>query len=298
MKKVILFIVLGLLLAPLSVFASLASDLSGMILLQVEENGEAWYVYPENLEKYYLGRPADAFNIMRELGLGIAHETLVPYLAGTFPSNLSGMIMLDVESHGEAYYVYPNDLRGYYLGRPKDAFDVMRQLGLGISNVNLDQINIAESSTLPERELLKQQIPYYDIEMRVFELINAHRESIGSQALERNQDMADIARPHSVNMATVVYEQSHTGFDQRFEQVALKVPDYNGGAENLAWNYSSDPAQQALTWWLGSPGHKYSLENDFYDLTGVGVAKADDGKYYITQLFANIDDVMMGEEWY
>ncbi|MDD4412584.1 MAG: hypothetical protein PHR00_02980 [Patescibacteria group bacterium] len=49
---------------------------SGKILLQVESNGEAWYVYPTDKKRYYLGRPADAFFIMRELGLGISNADL------------------------------------------------------------------------------------------------------------------------------------------------------------------------------------------------------------------------------
>ncbi|MEA2088394.1 MAG: serine protease, partial [Patescibacteria group bacterium] len=47
---------------------NLSKRVSGNILLQVEKNGEGWYVYPDNKKKYYLGRPADAFNVMRKLG--------------------------------------------------------------------------------------------------------------------------------------------------------------------------------------------------------------------------------------
>ncbi|MEK7122773.1 MAG: hypothetical protein AAB855_02850, partial [Patescibacteria group bacterium] len=50
--------------------------LAGSILLQVEEKGEAWYVHPVNLKRYFLGRPADAFRVMRELGLGISNADL------------------------------------------------------------------------------------------------------------------------------------------------------------------------------------------------------------------------------
>lgn len=126
----------------ISVDSNLSNRLKGMILLQVEENGEAWYVYPDDLNKYYLGRPADAFDIMRGLGLGIAHNTLQGYLNSTFPSRLSGKILLDVEANGEAYYVYPDDLKGYYLGRPDDAFSIMRELGLGIANTDLRKIQV------------------------------------------------------------------------------------------------------------------------------------------------------------
>jgi len=123
---------------------NLSSRLKGKILLQVEKNGEGWYINPDNQKKYFLGRPADAFSIMRNLGLGIKHSELQTYLNSTFPSRLSGKIMLDVEQNGEAYYINPNDLKGYYLNRPTDAFRVMRELGLGITNSDIRKIDIGE----------------------------------------------------------------------------------------------------------------------------------------------------------
>lgn len=122
----------------------LLSRLAGYILLQVEQNGEAWYVNPVNHQRYYLGRPQDAFNIMRDLGLGIKHQELVNYLNTQFPQRLAGRILIDVEANGEAYYIYPKDLQGYYLGRPQDAFAIMRNLGLGITDNDLGKIQIAQ----------------------------------------------------------------------------------------------------------------------------------------------------------
>ena len=131
--------------------SSSSSHLNGRILLQVEENGEAWYVQPDTGKRYFMGRPADAFNLMRSLGLGIAHDELSSYLNGTFPDRLLGMILLDVEKNGEAYYVYPVDKKAYFLGRPAEAFDVMRNTGLGISNTNLKKISVSSDSTTPPK---------------------------------------------------------------------------------------------------------------------------------------------------
>ncbi|MBU1987381.1 trypsin-like peptidase domain-containing protein, partial [Patescibacteria group bacterium] len=123
---------------------NLSRRVSGNILLQVEQNGEGWYVYPDNKKKYYLGRPADAFSIMRNLGLGIKHSELDNYLNSKFPSRLAGKIMLDVEQNGEAYYINPNNLKGHYLNRPADAFRIMRELGLGITNSDIRKIDVGE----------------------------------------------------------------------------------------------------------------------------------------------------------
>ncbi len=142
MKKVI-YLICGLfLLATFGAPAqaeSLSERLSGRILLQVEANGEAWYVNPKDNMKCFLGTPADAFRVMRELGLGISEGNYYSY-GGYAPESLKGKILLRVENKGEAYYVNPVNRKMHYLGRPADAFNVMRNLGLGISNLNLDLI--------------------------------------------------------------------------------------------------------------------------------------------------------------
>ena len=150
MKTKLLF--LSLLLAFFIPAPTQASSLTGKILLQVEENGEAWYVYPKDNRRYFLGRPDDAFAIMRELGLGITNADLeqIPISGssstpGSLANKLKGYILLQVESNGEAWYVSPTNSKRYFLGRPDDAFAIMRELGLGITNANLNNI-----ATLPK----------------------------------------------------------------------------------------------------------------------------------------------------
>ena len=72
----ILIFIFGLAPVDFSSAQGLVYRLKGKILLQVESKGEAWYINPDNLNRYYLGRPADAFRIMRELGLGITNSDL------------------------------------------------------------------------------------------------------------------------------------------------------------------------------------------------------------------------------
>lgn len=120
----------------------LSGRLAGNTLLQVERNGEGWYVYPGNNNRYFLGRPSDAFDIMRNLGLGATHEFITSHTE--FPDSVVGKILLDVEFNGEAYYIYPGDRKAHYLGRPDEAFKIMCGLGLGITNTDIRKIGIGE----------------------------------------------------------------------------------------------------------------------------------------------------------
>jgi len=110
----------------------------GYIFLQVEKNGEAFYYHPIEYKRYYLGRPADAFQVMRKLSLGATHDFI--HNTTYFPEHVVGRILLDVEKNGEAYYIYPKNKKKYYLGRPADAFQIMRELGMGITTANLTKI--------------------------------------------------------------------------------------------------------------------------------------------------------------
>ncbi len=53
--------------------SAFAKSLAGKILLQVEGRGEAWYISPVDMKRYFLGRPADAFNVMHAMGMGISN---------------------------------------------------------------------------------------------------------------------------------------------------------------------------------------------------------------------------------
>jgi len=202
----------------------LANKLAGHILLQVESAGEAWYVNPVDKKRYYLGKPEDAFTVMRNLGVGISNSNLAKIDIGLvselfvysdgkskrpklllekdsdqdglsnmlentictdpdkkdsdgdtyddyteltskenydpcrangakvdsidleFSKNNAGKIFLQVENQGQAWYLNPQDNKRYYLGRPEDAFRVMRTLGLGISDADIAKIQTTENA--------------------------------------------------------------------------------------------------------------------------------------------------------
>jgi hypothetical protein len=57
-------------------------------------------------------------------------------------SRLKGRIILEVENHGEAYYVHPAVNAMYYLQNGEDAYRIMREQGIGITNADLAKIPV------------------------------------------------------------------------------------------------------------------------------------------------------------
>ncbi len=140
---------------------NLYNSLRGKIILRVEASGEAYYVHPEKQKMYYLGRPADAFQVMREQGVGITNNDLarirLDYECPTCPRQSTenmdfaerhkGKIFLQVEENGEAWYVNPEDNTRHFLANPIFAFNVMRELGVGISEENFGKINSSQEDS-------------------------------------------------------------------------------------------------------------------------------------------------------
>lgn len=246
MKNIILLI--ALFLTPFSAYSAVFDhDLDGRILLAVEENGESWYVDPVSLNRFFLGRPDDAFFVMKRFGLGISNQDLKkipvalaspakedrdkdgipdyleealglnPYLRdtdfdgqgdyeeilssgnpwsadaavydGRLSRRLAGRILLQVEKKGEAWYVDRDDFKRYYLGRPSDAFFIMKELALGVKSEVLSQIPLG----MPE-------VPDAGLEELIHRKINQARTQNGLKELAWNPDLAKVARMHSENL--------------------------------------------------------------------------------------------------
>ena len=82
----------------------------------------------------------EAYRIMKYLGVGITNKDLDKIKNDkNFAKKHSGKIFLQVEAHGEAFYI---DFNGntHYLKDGSAAYTIMRDLGLGITNNDLSKI--------------------------------------------------------------------------------------------------------------------------------------------------------------
>lgn len=118
--------------------SGLIDRLKGYIMLAVDYHGEAWYIDPITRLRYYLKDGPTAYEFLRSFGLGITNADLskIPTEndavgGGTLAQSLSGRILLQVEEHGEAWYVNPADLKRYYMANGDEAYRIMRELSWG-----------------------------------------------------------------------------------------------------------------------------------------------------------------------
>jgi len=265
MKKITITILTLLVLTLLYIFSpekvlsnsNLIDRVSGHILLQVEENGEAWYVYPKNNNRYYLRDGWSAYRIMKELGLGITNDDLYKITIGIMPveyetdsdddglsdkleesigtdvnnsdtdsdgyidsveikngsdplgigikkidyslvDRLRGMILLQVESRGEAWYLNPTDGKRYYMYNGISAYKIMRGLSVGITNRYLERIhqfdndkrlNDVDSILMIYLRFLidNREHPISNLEPGVFYMIGSGQDATGCDSADTTQ---------------------------------------------------------------------------------------------------------------
>jgi hypothetical protein len=122
---------------------SIATRLSGRIVIQTQADGAAWYINPTTKKRVALKDPATAYQVMAAQSVGISNADYNA-LSQSVPSNVVGRFILKVEDNGKLYYVNPVNKQVTYVGGPADAQALIKSVGLGISNSDINQIAIAQ----------------------------------------------------------------------------------------------------------------------------------------------------------
>ena len=128
----------------------------------------------------------------------------------------------------------------------------------------------------------------FKLEKKVFDLINEQRAENGLSELDWSDEVAEIARLHSENMANFSFF-SHTDLDglmvnDRADLLGIKK--WRAIGENIAFNHGyKNPAESAVQRWMQSPTHRENLLNNRWRESGIGIAVTEDGTYYFTEVF-------------
>ncbi len=171
---------------------SFAEKLKGRLLLQVQYQGQIWYVEPESLNRYQV-TAENAREIFTSLAIGITNANLdtIPTAPDSLKNNqdsdkdgypdktevefgynifgsgkanfnekitkrLRGKFLLQVERAGRIWYVNPQDEKKYEV-RSDNIMLLFRELALGITNSDLYRINQAYSRNNDENLSEKQE---------------------------------------------------------------------------------------------------------------------------------------------
>ncbi len=153
-----------------------------------------------------------------------------------------------------------------------------------------------------------------DLEQMVHVLINEQRQSYGLSPLSFDSNLAHVARGHSEDMGQRNFfdhinpdgldptargqlegyscykdygSYYSTGIAENiFEMHTYSEIWYTNGIETSRDYYSATQiANEVVTGWMNSPGHRQNILTATYDREGIGVAITTDGRIYVTENF-------------
>lgn len=126
------------------------------------------------------------------------------------------------------------------------------------------------------------------MEWKMLKLLNRDRKDHGLKKLKMQEDLRNVARKHSKDMARKDYfEHENILGETPFDRLdKARITDVIAG-ENLAKirGYQM-PVQRAEIGLMNSPGHRANILKPEYNCVGIGVVKGDDQSFYFTQNFA------------
>jgi hypothetical protein len=127
------------------------------------------------------------------------------------------------------------------------------------------------------------------MEWTMLRLLNKDRKKYKLKPLFMQDDLQDVARLHSKDMAKSDYfdHTNLTGQSHADRYVDAQISDVISG-ENLAkiGGYPH-PVHRAEIGLMNSPGHRANILNESYNCVGIGIHKSDKKVYYYTQNFAH-----------
>jgi uncharacterized protein YkwD len=125
------------------------------------------------------------------------------------------------------------------------------------------------------------------LESRLHSAVNEFRRSQHLIPLERRADLDGVARAHSEDMARRGFfsHESPEGDDWVDRLAHAGVSGFTMAGENVGQTNRAEPNREILEGWKQSPAHRENLMSRPMNATGVGIARAADGRLFYTQLY-------------
>jgi len=128
------------------------------------------------------------------------------------------------------------------------------------------------------------------VEEQILTLVNAERANAGCQPLSFSCELTNAAHQHNLRMASSGFFDHRGGGEAGlFDRLIAAGTAVESAGENLFMmsNSSDSLANQCVTSWMNSDGHRRNLLSPEFDSTGISVLHSKD-EFYVTEDFARI----------
>lgn len=123
-------------------------------------------------------------------------------------------------------------------------------------------------------------------ELQVLDLVNKYRTEAGLKPLVWDDDLAEVARMHSEDMASRnFFDHENPDGESPFDRMRKHGINYMAAAENIAAGQTTP--ESVMNSWMNSPGHYANIMNGNLGKLGVGIARGGSYRIYWTQCFTD-----------
>lgn len=130
-------------------------------------------------------------------------------------------------------------------------------------------------------DVLNTKVAYSAMESEIVSLVNAHRTSLGLNALNTLNIVSGVAEGHTHYMIEAG-APSHDNFPER-AQILMNEAGAKMVGENIGYGYST--AKGVVNAWIESDSHRKILENPDYTHFGISMETSTDNINYFTNIF-------------
>ncbi|HCU48000.1 TPA: hypothetical protein DIC39_03005 [Patescibacteria group bacterium] len=121
---------------------SIAVDISTTEINSIEPLGTNNFVW-KTIQRYKENNQIPLYYVLDDSG-NFTNNSVIVTPPTQLSERLKGQILLQIESHGEAWYVNPTYGKRYYMKDGPTAYEMMRSFGLGITDTDLSKIPVAD----------------------------------------------------------------------------------------------------------------------------------------------------------
>ena len=146
---------------------------------------------------------------------------------------------------------------------------------------NYNQYHARQQHQNINNKYMQDNVQYLDLKERIFRSTNAERVRRGLPPLKSISILKKIADKRAIEIS---YKFSHSrpngaSWEQLLEEYNIH---WRACAENIA--YGQESAEEVMTSWMNSPGHRANILGNNYEYIGIGVYQKN-GTLYWTQDF-------------
>lgn len=149
--------------------------------------------------------------------------------------------------------------------------------GVRTPNTNIQNQNVAPRSS-------DTQSSMSEMTKKVVDLVNKERVNRGLQPLAIDAKLTDCAQAKAQDMVNKNYfAHNSPTYGSPFNMMEQWGIKFTAAGENIAEGQRT--AEEVMTSWMNSPGHRSNILSDSFADIGVGVAKDKNGVLYWSQMF-------------